>query len=241
MAAAAAAVRIADWVEEACSFAVLRLNCLGLHQLPPLPWDLQQLHVCGNNLTCLGPHALPPGLLHLMCDHNQLTTLGPHPLPITLRTLSCTHNQLTGSLGPLPAGLLVLYCSDNGLCQLALPSGLEWLACERNSVAMRLHALPRSLTTLSCDCAPPLPNFPTGLTSLSYFGRGQLTRPLPPGLQRLSGRAVAAFAACTPPVTLSVVYFDDVAGPWKAAWRYGDSRTRCIAAAALPAAVLLFI
>lgn len=100
----AAADKIERWLDKGDVNAVLNLSQLGIHNLPPLPGNLQRLKADRNQLTAIPENHLPATLTALDVHGNQLASL-PESLPIAhLRLLNAAGNNLTG----LPLAAFVL-------------------------------------------------------------------------------------------------------------------------------------
>jgi hypothetical protein len=179
-----AKARVRKWKADSGTVAAhLRLNHIGLTQLPPLPDSVHSLACSNNKLTTLGP-TLPPQLFRLCCDNNLLTALPP--LPPTLRILDCSGNTLLRAI--LPAGLTYLYA-----CGLrALPP------------------LPAGLYKLQCTNVRRWPPLPDGLRILNVIGSHAFcTRPpvLPPKLEELYVDCASWWELPTLPATLAYLHF----------------------------------
>jgi hypothetical protein len=135
------------------SLRIVKCSYVGLHQLPELPADLEELDCQSNPLGWYGGlPALPPTLITLSCENCELQTLPP--LPPSLLELTCSSNILH-VLPELPPTLRKLKLKDTWTRYLPrLPETLQDLDVGR------MDRLEEPLRTWARRHTPP--NWPYG-------------------------------------------------------------------------------
>lgn len=119
--------------------AELRLNDLGLTEVPPVIPNVFSLDLSGNALTRLP--TLPCDIQYLRLARNQLPEL-PAVLPSELRVLDVSRNRLAALPDTLPNRLVRMDVQDNGLRALPdrLPRELRILNVAQNRIDLTREA-----------------------------------------------------------------------------------------------------
>jgi hypothetical protein len=127
---------INTWIADGDLEAALKLYCLRLKTLPPIPQTVRRLtigHVQIRHIT-----TLPPNLISLDIMDTPLITICP--IPATVTSLFITFSQLQELPGPLPPNLRTFYCLGSKIKKLPpFPEDLVAISIQKNP---NLHEIP---------------------------------------------------------------------------------------------------